>query len=458
MEQRTALVTLGRCTWHGANDFKCHCTSGSSILSLGETHDDLKCRSCGHTLSTHEDYELDEGSQQPATKQQSQKQQSEWQHHGDGFYSGTGSWGIGYHEPTTSWSATHSQIMTPASTNHGDVSDSWGKPNCEPSTSWGSVNCEPSTCSGEVDCEPLISCGEVDCEPSTSWGKVHCEPPPSSPKFHDTPRSLVTGPFALPDSTIPRQELVDELIDQVEERRIIRVNGIPGSGKTTMMHLMVNTLLKKYDDTLPIHTITGWNMDVVTDAGGWNPYLKTVTGVAGNDWHTNTAFLLIDEAHQLYGDLLIWADFFGRICSSSSSRIVLFTSYGLPHHVEYHSEISPQRMLSEQEQLTPLSMKPFGLYLLSDEAKEFVIKYASEYMPSSSINFTKALHDALLEGSNWHIGILKGLVDMLLQSNTVQDLIKTNRPVSWATAREVLLQILEKLVLRQSRTPRRSRH
>ncbi|KAL4905913.1 hypothetical protein BDW74DRAFT_177609 [Aspergillus multicolor] len=363
MEQRAALVTLGRCTWHGENDFRFHCTSGSSILALGEKHDDLKCRSCGHSLSTHEDYKLGVGSLQPATKQLPQKQQKDLLPHSDVFTLGNGSWDTDHCEPSSSWSATHTQIMTPTSTTH-----------------------------------------------------------------------------ALLDSTIPRQGLIDQLIEEVEEHRIIRVNGIPGSGKTTLMHLMVNTLLKKDDKKiLPIHTTTGWDMNNITDAGGWDSYLKLMTGVAGYDWLAKPAFLLIDEAHQLYMDPWTWRDFLGLIDSSSSSRIVLFTSYGLTHDGARHPGHFPKEILLDHgSKLTSKSLWSIGFRLWKIEAIDFVLKHASEYMYSSYIDLTGALLDALFEGSNGHIGLLKGFLDILLQSETIQECIKNNRPVSWATAWEIL--------------------
>src|SRR2546423_1747471 len=109
-------------------------------------------------------------------------------------------------------------------------------------------------------------------------------------------------------------KLVDEMIARVQCYHIIRVRGTPASGKTTVMQLVANKLLGKYGQTTPIHTLSGWNKNVVKEATGWNAYLKQETGTGGDKWPTYPAYLLLDEAQQSY-----WDDQLGQISSKLSS-------------------------------------------------------------------------------------------------------------------------------------------
>lgn len=128
-----------------------------------------------------------------------------------------------------------------------------------------------------------------------------------------------------------RAKLVDELIARIQHYHIIRVSNTLASGKTTVMDLVVNKLLEKYGQTMPIHVLLGWDKENVRGATGWSAYLKRETDVHDDKWLTYPAYLLLDEAQQSYWDGDLWADLFKRVEPGASPFIILFTSYGSPH-------------------------------------------------------------------------------------------------------------------------------
>ncbi|GAB1193886.1 hypothetical protein APSETT444_003121 [Aspergillus pseudonomiae] len=126
-----------------------------------------------------------------------------------------------------------------------------------------------------------------------------------------------------------RNELVDELIARLKVFHIIRVNGTPASGKTTLMNLMVNKLLES-DPATPVYILTGWKMESVRSANGWAAYLQAQTGISRNQWLTHRGYLFLDEAQQSHWDDQLWAELFKAIELVTQIHIVLFMSYGSP--------------------------------------------------------------------------------------------------------------------------------
>lgn len=231
---------------------------------------------------------------------------------------------------------------------------------------------------------------------------------------------------ATPPSTIPRTELVDGIISRVEEFHIIRVNGTSASGKTTLMNLTVNSLLKKYGKTMPIHTLTGWNKGDVRRVGFYDRYLQLVTGVHGEDWGIYPAFLLIDEAQQSHWDEGLWSAFFKSIGGwRHGPYIILFTSCCLPGTSSPHIYFRPYSVVpmsfgpDAQISLRPGEKQgfwpwdPVGLQLRKDEAKHIVTVYAAEII-SSSVSLTDDLQESLFRCSSGHIGVLRSLTEVLL--------------------------------------------
>lgn len=192
------------------------------------------------------------------------------------------------------------------------------------------------------------------------------------------------------------------------------------------MSLIINSLLEKHAEEMPIHTITGWNKADVRHAGGWQRHLSLVTGVHGWSWLSYRAFLLIDEAQETYWDDELWAAFFKSVEPGSNPYIILFTSYcvpntGSPYLYERKYVTVPMSFAAEQQiSLLPSNheMWPWNsvsLLLSRDEAKCLVAK-AILGVESSSVGLTDSFQEGIFRCSNGHIGVLKSLVEILLLS------------------------------------------
>ena len=228
----------------------------------------------------------------------------------------------------------------------------------------------------------------------------------------------------------PRAKLVDELIARVQHYHIIRVNGTPASGKTTVMNLVVNKLLEKYGQTTPIHALSGWDKEMVRSATGWSAYLKRETGIHGNRWLTYPAYLLLDEAQQSYWDGELWADLFKRVEPGTSPFIILFLSYGSPHrgfagydgekHIktpmifgaEQQISLRPDENIEDYGPDSLLTWSPVGLLLDMNEAIDIMTRYASNII-RPSLSLTADLKEGFFLSSNGHVGLLTSLIRVL---------------------------------------------
>ena len=95
------------------------------------------------------------------------------------------------------------------------------------------------------------------------------------------------------------------------------------------MELVINKLLEKYGNTIPVHQLFGWDRTEVTKSTGWEAYLQQKTGVRGNNWLTYKAYLLLDEAQVSYWDSELWTNLFKKIRPIVDHLfIILFSSYG----------------------------------------------------------------------------------------------------------------------------------
>ncbi|EED21016.1 conserved hypothetical protein [Talaromyces stipitatus ATCC 10500] len=130
-----------------------------------------------------------------------------------------------------------------------------------------------------------------------------------------------------------RTELVEEIFVCLIRFPIVRINGTPASGKTTLMKLMTKHLLKNKEDHKPIYVLIGWEYQRVKDASGWAKYLEEQTGINGFEWISHSGYLFLDEAQESYQDTELWAGLFKDLDTSSNCRILLFTSYGSPDSI-----------------------------------------------------------------------------------------------------------------------------
>lgn len=204
---------------------------------------------------------------------------------------------------------------------------------------------------------------------------------------------------------------------------IIRINGTPASGKTTIMNLMVNKLLE-YDSATPIYVLSGWKMESVVSANGWASYLEKQTGIHGRHWLTHRGYLLVDEAQQTYWDDELWADLFKAVEPASQPYIVLFMSYGSPTRgftgFELEKYIKTPMIFGNEQQISlrpdinvTWPWKPIGLLLDKDEANEVVERYAPIIIPNCSPILTQDLKQGFFMSSNGHVGLITSLTHVL---------------------------------------------
>lgn len=225
-----------------------------------------------------------------------------------------------------------------------------------------------------------------------------------------------------------RTELVKEVFERLDHFAIVRINGTPASGKTTLMNLMIKHLLKESEGQEQIYIRIGWEHDKVTNAGGWAKYLEEQTGVNGFKWINHSGYLFIDEAQETYEDSELWAGFFKAVSPSSKCRVLLFTSCGSPNRgLEGfdNARFKKTPMIFARAQQISLKpdytvvpdFQPVGLLL--DECES--IKLVGDYMKCrlSSI-FTGAITEDFKRGiwqvTQGHAGLITSFCDVLRQS------------------------------------------
>ncbi|PYH88957.1 hypothetical protein BO71DRAFT_488349 [Aspergillus ellipticus CBS 707.79] len=71
----------------------------------------------------------------------------------------------------------------------------------------------------------------------------------ATPPQSHLPGAQITEPPAVTSRTAKRPHVVHELIARLDRYCLIRVNGTPASGKTTVMNLLANELLLRYPET-----------------------------------------------------------------------------------------------------------------------------------------------------------------------------------------------------------------
>jgi hypothetical protein len=243
----------------------------------------------------------------------------------------------------------------------------------------------------------------------------------------------------LPAFVNPRTKLVDEIIARVQGYHIIVVRGTPASGKTTVMQLVANKLLKMHGHESPIHILYGWDKETVTGATGWIEYLRQETGVRGDDWPTHPAYLLLDEAQQSYWNDELWGALFKSIRPSVGYPfVILFSSYGSPgrgyegfnpqKHHKTPMVFAPEQQIGLRpdesiDRDLPISIwsggstemhtcRPVGLLLEEDEAIDVLTRYASTAI-QPPISLSADLKKELFLISDGHAGLLLDLVSVL---------------------------------------------
>lgn len=190
------------------------------------------------------------------------------------------------------------------------------------------------------------------------------------------------------------------------------------------MRLLANRLFEGSADGLPIHVLTGWEEEAVKEAGDWNWYLEQQTGIRGDRWSSNKAYLLFDEAQESYWDQKLCMVFFNSTHPLPYCPfVVLFTSYGSPGRGNMgfdQKKYVKTPMTFDAEQIVPMRPVEFkysratsiGLLLEEKEAFDLMERYTSIFN-YHRLHPSADLRRELLWISDGHIGCLTGLLIVL---------------------------------------------
>ncbi|BDD61460.1 hypothetical protein MAP00_006504 [Monascus purpureus] len=264
---------------------------------------------------------------------------------------------------------------------------------------------------------------QTACDKCSHPMSLHLGYPTLNPPSSSFPPAQIFQPIGIGSHVVSRNKLVDELIARVKSFHIIRVNGTPASGKTTIMNLMVNKLFE-CDPATPIYVLSGWKMESVCSANGWAAYLEKQTGIHGRCWLTHRGYLFLDEAQQSFWDDELWADLFKAVEPASQVYIVLFMSYGSPTRgftgFEQEKYVKTPMVFGAEQQISlrpdenvTWPWRPVGLLLDADEANEVVERYAQTIIPNCRPILTQDLKQEFFRSSNGHVGLITSLTHVL---------------------------------------------
>ncbi|KAB8255521.1 hypothetical protein BDV32DRAFT_154198 [Aspergillus pseudonomiae] len=143
------------------------------------------------------------------------------------------------------------------------------------------------------------------------------------------------------------------------------IAGTTESGKTTLMRLVANELLRIYGEEKPIYCLSGWPQSVYDI--GWAARLEKNTGAHGRNWLNYSSYLLLDEAQLLYWHDNLWSEFFESVELLGDSWVLAGKSMR-----KLRSTLPPNSkfpyILKVALDLSPPRWRPVGLLLSEDEA------------------------------------------------------------------------------------------
>jgi hypothetical protein len=143
-----------------------------------------------------------------------------------------------------------------------------------------------------------------------------------------------------------REDTVTELWRRVQQYHVVHVRATPGSGKSTLSHLLERHV-KRNEPDLPVlwcswpvnlpENIRCSHSRVLSYAFAIRPEIQI-------DWLTQRALLIIDEAQGSYICTSLWNDFIKYLGAHDPPMIILFSSWG------------PATSLSEAVSATPIHL------------------------------------------------------------------------------------------------------
>ncbi|KAJ7773375.1 hypothetical protein B0H16DRAFT_147767 [Mycena metata] len=220
----------------------------------------------------------------------------------------------------------------------------------------------------------------------------------------------------------PRDSLVSELYNIAKDNwdRFFFVRGTPGSGKTTLCHLLYDRILQD-EDTL------------VTIIGRWErkSTLEESFNTAksfGDDVdplgppRSKTHWVLFDEAQTTYEDYFMWSVFLKDV--HHRFRVVLFAPFiaeekpaavaGTQNHIQLHQ----QMVLRPTRNLLMHAAIP-GLYF---DQQELDLLVQQRIQDSSLVALEPDLVEWIYKVSSGHIGAIQSILDVASTSSTNQQL------------------------------------
>jgi hypothetical protein len=195
------------------------------------------------------------------------------------------------------------------------------------------------------------------------------------------------------------------------------VTGTPGSGKTTLMHLLHSVIIENRPNAR-VFVINGWSsselqhLDSLKDC--WSKKID------GWDGYRKDDFYLIDEGHTSYWDQSLWKDFkdqFQRTSVANAPHVVLFCNYYEDLHKPYGivpPSLGDGKLTLARIMLPPNNDKyttPVGLLL---DWKEYV--GVLDRFTSNRLLLDDELKHFIFEFTAGHIGAVRAMFAYLIKT------------------------------------------
>ncbi|KAF8457045.1 hypothetical protein BDZ91DRAFT_786064 [Kalaharituber pfeilii] len=301
------------------------------------------------------------------------------------------------------------------------------------------------------------------------------QPQPATPSrsMHGIPARAPTTPPATvppkkkaPPSSPPKNEissfwarrelLVAGLFARLRALRFIHVRAPPATGKSTLMKLL-HQHIALHDPGTPIFAASSWYLPLSEDPKDefcrlfpdiparqrWRTYLNYHAG-----WDTDVKkyYLLIDEAQMTYHDTVFWNDYIKPIDRSSTTYVIMFSSYGSPgaNPLELPRANRQTALTINPEQRISLQPRPseydegLGLLLTYDEYCDVVALW--NQARGRPLNIHESLLSGLWHFTQGHAGVVHLLLNQVAQHHALRTHVQQNRSLTLQDLQNVVLQ------------------
>jgi hypothetical protein len=187
----------------------------------------------------------------------------------------------------------------------------------------------------------------------------------------------------------------------------LQVRGTPGSGKTTLKHLLHNHIIKN-DCQASVISLTSWFKDPQQ-----SPFHLTERLLALDPAFPRTdgiTFLLLDDGHDSYDDFVLWSIFLKSVHDGiyPQYRVILFCSYGSPTSRPVSYNIGTQLVLRDAAliSLWP-GERSIGLLLNRPEFDELVLRF------KHPLKLHPHLLDLIFDWTTGHAGAVHEMLEQI---------------------------------------------